>query len=1187
MKTPKKLDVFEIPLKGINLVESSAGTGKTYNIAGLYVRAVAEYGFTPQQILVVTFTKAATQELRERIGSKLKDALHVLTSDATTDDYFLNQFKSAYQGNSFAVSNLEKALKSFDLSQISTIHGFCQQALQEYIFESNNRFNIEYSNNINDLLTEAADDLWRSYMHSKSTEDEAHTLIQNYLFDSVKSPDNLKKILIQKTGKPYLSYSTAHSNNAFTDFANTWFALEKRVLNVLSIDEINHLLEFDGLKGGSYQPTRKQKMLDQFNQWIANQSIPFRKWEKDELTNIELLTPNGMKLNKNYSAPNHELLNAFEELLNFNLNEGIERIFIKLSVEFETLVSEKKNESRLGSFDDILIGMMEAVKRPAMKEKIRDAYPLALVDEFQDTDPIQLEIFKEIYSGFQDGGLFMIGDPKQSIYRFRGADIESYLSIRRSENVNIYQLGENFRSSASLVNAVNELFFSGENETMPGDIPFYPSAAHKKDDEFILPETFNPAAIQFAVPGASVEHVKNKEEGESYSIDFTASEIAHLLQAGADNTAKIRTGEQWRGVQPRDISVLVHSHRDADKIKRALLRKGIKSVTNSKLNVFQTNECGFIIDFVSLLKNPGYAPYLKNFLFSNYLGWPLSKIKELEENEQGFTEIMITLESLKFRFERFGFSSTFQSFLNLPLAFSDGKECTVEERILSLDQNERRYTNLIHLSELISQHERSHKTGAEGLVKWLLKEKESQVEENQIRLESDDNLVQILTIHTSKGLEFPIVFCPFLWNYLYKKGKSPFVYHSSSTDFMIDFSGLNESEATQAVRKEEIAEKVRLTYVALTRARYRCYIQLMPYTNYQKDSNHGPLSFILGSQEDKSAFKNGNGITPTLHIRKAEQLLEQHPELFNTAQTNPFYGVLNLNETSAELNQARKILRNDFSQPSWFVTSYSGLKKQRVETVSEFFDDRFPDVDTTTPEISNDFDIFNFPRGARSGVLMHALFENLSFPDFEKKAGKMIQDILLNEGIDSKFHHALFVMMQNTLSKKLPHSNAVLMEKGTETCMKEMEFYFPLKHADIDEITSIIDEKNPVSSSSIQAYMTGFIDLLFEHEGKYYILDYKSDFLGAHPSDYEPEKLRQAIFKSGYHYQYHIYSVAVYRALKRLLGADFDFDTHFGGCYYLYLRGIQHGEGAEGVFFAKPKLKVVEALDNYFRGMNA
>lgn len=1189
MKAPKPLQVFEVPLKGINLVESSAGTGKTYNIAGIYVRAVAEYGLMPQQIVVVTFTKAATQELRERIGAKLKEAYDILATNGSSSDHFLNQFKAKYQHDTDALQYLEKAIKNFDLAQISTIHGFCQQALQEYIFESNNRFDIDYSGNTDDLITDMIDDLWRTYMKDDASDSMKKSIMQRFLLDVVKTPDALKNTLIEKTGKPYLKYALEYSEGRLNELSEQWEMLEKDVIDAIDFEALDKFLASPNLNKSTYNASRKLKIVGMLTEWKTKGEITLKPLSKDDCKNIELVSTDGVALKSGNSIPELPMLNAMDDLVRFyeeSISFLCEHLLIKLSIEFEENLAKKKEDVGIGSFDDILIGMMQAVKRKPMRDKLREAYPLALVDEFQDTDPIQLEIFKEIYSGFPEGGLFMIGDPKQSIYRFRGADIESYLSIRKSDDVTIYQLGENFRSSHSLVEAINELFDAGEDESMPGNIPFYRSLAHKKDDEFILPDSFLPSPIQFLKTTPELDLVSNKEVGQAYAIQNLTSEIARLLKSGAEHEAKIVSGGIERGIQPRDICVLVQSHADAEKVKRALLNVGVKSVTNSKQNVFSSKESEFITEFVTLLKQPGYLPYLRTFLFSNFMGWPLSRINEMEQDEQVLSEFIQTIEALKNRYEQFGFASAFQAFLNLKIAYIGHEKHTVEERILSLDQNERRYTNLIHLSELISQNERKQKMGPEGLIKWLLKRKENHDEEYQIRLESDDNLVQIVTIHSSKGLEFPIVFCPFLWHHLpYKNKTNPFVYHANETDFLVDFSGITQDQAKPLVFAEEIAEKIRLAYVALTRAKYRCYIQLMPYSNSKTDSTSGALSYILSNQEDKKAFKSGDRLDATLHLSRAQILSEQFPELFHVTEVQPLDGMLKFNQTKEQLDDAKQISRTDLQEPSWFVTSYSGLKKQRVESIKEHHDDRAPEDSPETKEESINYDIFHFPKGARSGVLMHALFEDIDFPDFHQKAPAMIDDLLVKEGIDPQFSGALFGMMEQTLSKKLPHSDALLLEKGASACMKEMEFYFPLKKADIEAITAIIDGGRPTSTSNINAFMTGFIDLLFEHKGAYYILDYKSDFLGKHSIDYTPEKLREAISKSGYHYQYHIYSVAVFRALKRLLGETFDYNTHFGGCYYVYLRGIQKDEDANGIFFDKPSLDVIQSLDAYFGGV--
>ncbi len=1176
----KPFNLFDISFEGIKLVESSAGTGKTYNITGLYVRAIAERGYKPSEILVVTFTKAATQELKDRITHRLRDAIRTLEQPEPPEDDFLAKFHIAFKNDPKALENLKKAWQEIDLASIYTIHGFCQQALQEYIFESNSSFDIEYTGNDTEIKTKAADDIWRGEIHSLENAPEWRKVLIEYLMESIKEPDELKKRLSAASGKPFLTFISDTNETELGNSVHRFMRQFEQAKSKWNRDEVAKAIEVSGLTKRSYKASQVEKMLDDVEKMLNSSRCALNFTEYEEAAKLHSDYYNQKnRLKSGANPPEHPFLTELEKLFDFNTDELAESYLVLLAKQYHEKLNHIKEESRIRSFDDILTGMSTALKDERMLKAMRDSYPLALVDEFQDTDPVQLDIFDSIYNGFKAGGLFLIGDPKQSIYKFRGADIFSYLSVKNRDDVEKYTLEKNFRSAGTLVEGINELFKTNGNP-WPGGIDFFDAEANKDDSEFDDRESGSKAPIIFFTNGT--DEKANKGMHERVVCNQVASEIVRLLKKSKKGNICIIKDGKSAPLAAGDIAILVQTHYQAESIRKALIRRGVKSVTKSNKSVFQTEECDFLIHLLQVIANPGNLPLMRFLLFSGYVGCPLSQINALEENSDAYSELITTFSSLKNEFAYGGFLPLFTAFLRLQIAWADGKKCDVESRILSMDEAERRYANLMHLAELADEAGRSDRTDIEELRKWFIQMKqENSNEETEIRLESDDNLVHILTIHSSKGLEFPVVFCPFLWASTVKsKINPPLLYHDEQGKAVVNFTGTDHNGAHRRVMDEQKAELIRLTYVALTRAGYRCYINVQSYIPKTKaERGTSPLYFVLSGPDLKSTYATSEDVTPGAILDYATQLAETQPKKFTISNAEINHDTIADDEIPEVHGTALEYGRTDTTRPSWYITSYSGIKKSAMEMGDESLREESKiDPVSEVEEKSKGFDVKDFPKGAAAGVFMHKIFEEIVFSEFDEKGEKLIGRFLEEDGYDVRFSESLSKMTKHVLEMRLPHSNASLMNLEQKHLRKEMEFYFSLKRSEGDNIARIIRGGDVPKSGFNPGYMTGFIDLLFEHEGKFYILDYKSDTC----QDYSTDALKSMMRERGYDYQYHIYTLALVRMLKDFYGSCFDYEKMIGGAYYLYLRGIDPQTPGNGIFFDLPKERVVKKLDEYF-----
>lgn len=1184
-----RFDLFSAPMNGINLVEASAGTGKTFALTGLYIRLLAEKeDLDPSQILAVTFTKAATQELRDRISRRLRETVNALENpEPYRDDPFLGQAIAQWGGNPAIREKLVRALGEIDQAAVYTIHGFCQHAMQQFIFESNSPFNAEYTGDDDRFFTEAVDNIWRRELQRLEGAGDLYKPLHGFVVEKIGSPDALKNTLFAIKGKPYAKFAFGYRKDLLEEKLREFAGLLEKLIQTWDRNAIFDLLTDGSLNKRSYNVEKVRIKVDELDNLIRENNIPldlsvsFDFFEKFTTATLASAT------NKNQTTPHHPFFEASDRFASFEHLEIAEVWCIEMANLFRKEFADLKEAANIRSFDDILESMQQSLTSPEMLEKVRQAWLVALVDEFQDTDPIQLDVFKRIYMDWQaDKCLYLIGDPKQSIYRFRGADINSYMEAAKMRGVNKLGLGKNYRSSLGMVEAVNRLFgHVPENEVWPGGVKFDPAEAHRGNEGFSIDGDEHPQPLQFLV-NASPDPV-NKDTGQQRTNMGIADEISRLLGKGRLGECTINEGGSPRGLRAGDIAILVSAHAEADKIRKVLLRRGIKSVHKSGRSVFNTGEAAFMVDFIRVVGQPGDLAGLRYFLFSEYIGYTTNDLEELETDNTILAGLLETIQSIKDTFENSGFLAMANRFLRVFPARVNGKECTVPERVLRHEDGERMYSNILQISELINELEQRSQPGLEEIQKWIMQkiEQSENNDEAEIRLESDDDLVQIVTMHGCKGLEYPVVFCPSLWHRGVKKDKkAPHLFYDDG-EYQVDFCGIGE-RSLQKVWEEDLAEAIRLMYVAVTRARYRCYISYQTYNVMAQ--NAGPLHFAMFGKEPTLQHLEGDGRSGS------PGLLRENIEAFCAA--NPAHAALRSDvgieewekadfiEAKPPVGDARKLSRKGLERPDWFITSYSGLKSG-MGTDSIIHPDKKP-IEIFERLVDKEFSsIHGFPGGASAGVFMHRIFEDLDFENYRAEADEVIKSAMVRDGFDEMWHPVIKKMLSTVMEKKLPYSNIRLSDLTEGRHQKELEFYFPSEKTDGAAAFRIIRGEQAGPTVSTHGFMNGFIDLLFEHEGKFYILDFKSDMLGASTMDYQPGLLADAMETRGYDLQYHLYTVALQRMLKAKLGGAYDYDDHIGGSYYLFLRGMEVGEGLNGIYFHKPEKDVIDELDRFFGGI--
>lgn len=1199
----KTLKPFEISLSGINLIEASAGTGKTYNIASLYIRALTEQDIEVKGILVVTYTEAATKELRERLMKRLRQCVQALEGTEFEDDEFLRALPGHVTNNEQAISKLKKAIRSFDEAAIYTIHGFCYQALQEQAFESRAMFDAELIGDDKEVVRQAVDDYWRRWVHEIS-EDELRQPLLKYLMDKGYDPDSLTDELAGFVGKPYLNIQpenpeVSNIEERLKTLADLFETLKHEWEN--SREEIFKLL--DGGHLSYYRTDWLQGWMVQMHEWIDTDVPPIVRFDKfDKFTQSSINSSlKKSSADKEVAAPKHPFFEAAESyqkvsdsLKDFDISFKL-RLFRQL---LDTLDIRKEEDQQL-SYDDLLIRLRDALvdseRGGRLSAKIKKSYPIALVDEFQDTDPIQYEIFRTIYGKSDDNSsLFMIGDPKQSIYSFRGADIFAYLKAKKdAPEEQTFSLDRNFRSVPELLSAVNAIFSHHENPFILKDIPFHPVSPGKKDHQYKRLQIEGDIAIPIEIrrlDRSSDELPLNKGEAQERCAGDTALQIESLLRKSANGEAKI--GDE--SVKAADIAVLVRSHFQAGLVRSALRDIGIKSVQYSQESVFKSDEAEELQFVLKAIAEPVNEGFVKTALATKIMGYTATDLMRLEEDESTWVEKLEQFSKWHIAWQKEGFASMFRQMM---------KDESIPEQIINRSNGERKLTNLVHLSELLQQKEKGGKTGTRSLLQWLARkrnEEQKDLEEEQLRLESDENLVKVVTMHRSKGLEYPIVFCPFLWHGPeYSDKGNPIVYHDpeEQSKVYLDFGGKNDPERISKrflMAQENLAEGVRLAYVAVTRAEQKCVISWIQASK----TEYSPLGYLLLGREESfnvlehtlSPDRKYASLKPEKFEASIRELTGKESELFAiTSQVEPKQHNLLLSdkrdsELHARLFQRKSPLREGFSISSFSSLTYNRDEEYEVD-YDVFIDE--PGRDMEAGPSKTDSSIFTFPKGPKPGTAIHHIFEEIDFAD-PKNLSDVITNNLGRHDIDLDWKEVVSELVYRTIGKNLlvKGQQFKLSDLKQTDLVPELEFYFRTGKAALQELLQIIrpGQDTPLSATgfSEEGFMKGFIDLTFKHNNKYYILDYKSNYLGDTIADYNRSSLEVEMKKSMYDLQYHLYVLALHRYLNNVKTNEYTYQENFGGAFYLFLRGLNE-EGDEGIYFDRPDFEVVKALDTYLQ----
>ncbi|MGH8469041.1 MAG: exodeoxyribonuclease V subunit beta [Gammaproteobacteria bacterium] len=1170
------LKLMDLPLTATHAIEASAGTGKTHTIVSLYLRLLLEAGRGVDQILVLTYTKAATAELRRRIRERLLSSRAMLQQGGGDDPVVAACLAQGMDAKN-AARIVTGALRGSDDSAIYTIHGFCQRVLSDYAFEGCHSFESEILPETRDLLREVVQDFWRREFYAAPRGWLAYALGRS------PDPEVLTRWVESYIGRPYIKLAgQARPDDCAEEQARYQARLrEAQRLWSTARSEIEDLMiDSKALDRNKYRNSSVAVWLAQSERFFRFEpvalALPVRRFSAEAINA-------GIK--KGHSAPSHPFFAACDDLV--AQHACLEQCY---RLRFQTLLRDllgyverelEPRKRRLGvhSYDDLLTRLAQALASPngpALTEAVRNRYSAALIDEFQDTDPLQFQIFDKIY-GKSDLPVYYVGDPKQAIYRFRGADVFAYFQARaraRSRQT----LGTNWRSDAPLVQAVNALFSRNTSPFFNTEIVFHPvTCAAGKGSEPCLGDRGQAPMVVWFIERNETEKSISKERARWVAAQAVAAEIETLLDPAAD----LRLCD--RRLQGSDIAVLVRTHAEGELVRGCLRSRGIASVEQGAGDVFQSPEAADLEWVLRAVLEPHVLSYLKAALATELLGKTSVEVWDIDHNEGVWEDYLKRFQEYHRQWRDRGFMLAFRGLIE-----GEG----VNERLLSLPDGGRRLTNLLHLAELLQARALRYRPGREGLLRWYAARRRSDApgtEEELLRLESDEPLVKIVTVHKSKGLEYPIVFCPFLWDPRRRPDEANgILYHDPEESFrpVLDLGSENYAAASEFAARERYAESLRMVYVAVTRAKHRCYL----LWGAVKDAAYSPLAWLLHPPSPGASESDWHRHLESLSdaAMKGEiQALASASEGTILLGSPPIPARRAPAEASPNPRFAARVFSGTIPEP-WAMTSFSALMRGMPTEARDVDADTEPDPKPGLAAVPRT--IFHFPRGVTAGRCLHAVLEHLDFMAYRPEdLTALVRQSLEEHGIAPEWSEVLSGHLAQALRTPLDAEGRLRLDRiAPRQRINELEFHYPIVELRPEVLMDVIEPwdpeacQAPAGGEGTCGYMRGFIDLVFETEGRYYIVDYKSNWLGMNLEDYHATRLPAVISQAGYPLQYLLYTVAVHRYLRHRL-ASYDYHRHFGGVYYLFLRGMNARRGADyGIFYRRPERALVEALDRYF-----
>ena len=1207
MSAVHTLHAHSFPLRGSHLIEASAGTGKTWTIAALCVRLVLGHGsaetapvrpLLPQDVLVMTFTRAATRELSDRIRARLTEAAQVFRGSAPTDDAFLQQLRDEYpegEAREQAAYRLALAAQAMDDAAIHTIDAWCQRMLREHAFDSGSLFEEKLVGDEAALRLEAVQDYWRQQLYPMATPLVAQ--VQRVWRDVPALDQDMRALM----AVPLPDAAVGTLAQVF----GAALAEREAQLQVLKqgwVDKVDHLLGWIQAQLEHNKSSWDGRKLNVKNcaAWLgvlkawAQSADEAKALQKDMKAGWQRFTPQGlMACRKTDQAPVDlppesqayaDLQSALQAL-----PEPAHAARLHARTHVLLRMNELKRRGGLFGFADMLQRLDAALADPQsgerLAQRLRGQFPVAMIDEFQDTSPLQFRIFDRIYRTAEnrpDSALLLIGDPKQSIYGFRGADIHGYLNARRATAGRHHVLGTNFRSTQAVVDVVNRWFEMsndafGYQQANEDPLPFQPVNAQGR------PEIFQSRGQ--TVPAMALVHdatLRSPRDALTHLSALCAEQIVAWL---SDPQACFQGAPQGdRALQPKDIAVLVRTGKEAAAVRDALRVRGVASVyLSDRDSVFASDEAQDLCLWLRGVAEPKDMRRVRTAWGTRTMGQSLSELYALATQDELLDQRAEQMRELHQTWQNQGVLAMLRQSLHaLQLA----------GRWRAQPDGERRLTNVLHLAELL-QSASSQLDGEQALIRWLAQQIDEAQSDNTrgggaspeaqtVRLESDEDLVKLITIHASKGLEYPVVCLPFAHSHRVMQAHKTPVLQLEGAEGERHWSLQFDKEDTQLADRDRLREDLRLWYVALTRARHALWVGWSAVKRGSGQTcinHHSAAGHLLGGgqplesadwQAQLQALQTdaaGQALSVQLSLAPEEVPLTvwQRPSqatalrdaMVCTARIDKAWTIASFSRLTRDLSSQALV--------------HMGLHTSLHMASPRPADDEPPENAVVLPAPIAATGALapwhGFAKGPAAGNFLHDQLEWLAADRFEwgeKKAERLIYRCE-NAGYALQAD-GVVQWLTRVLAQPLRGPNAPLNALGA--LLPEMEFWLPAERLHAREVDALCQQhllpgvsRPQLPDAQLHGMLMGFADLVFEHEGRYWVLDYKSNHLGADDLAYTAQALDSAMAQHRYDVQAALYMLALHRLLRARLGEAYDPAQHLGGAVYLFLRGIDGPAG--------------------------
>jgi len=1158
---PQRIDIPCFPFTGAQVIEASAGTGKTWTLASLYLRLVLGEGPTgkplrPPDILVMTFTDAATQELRERIRQRLAEAQAWFSGRlATAPDDTLAALRAQRPEAGWAADArlLEAAGHWMDEAAIHTIHGWSHRMLRQHAFDSRSLFDQQRVEDPRSLLQEITREYWRRWIYAADPRGllgvdklpgDPDTLLARIAVPMARLDRDPASASAAPPPPPTALFATAarwyRQRRAADLTARALWREHCEAIEAALRDAMATVLD-----GGKYQARYREGFLRRMRAWCDGDDVDLKDLARFSLSRLRALTKQG----RTEPTDSFGAFAALDAVVEAGDPPVADPLLDHAAHEIRARLAARKQQTATFDFNDLLQRLFQALQAPdgRLARAIRRQYPVALVDEFQDTDPWQFGALERIYLDPhpEPAALVMIGDPKQAIYGFRGADLDTYMRARDGAQ-GIHTLSRNFRSTRPLVEAVNHVF--GTAPRPFGDLPYVAVETGRND----IAPLHDPAGRE--LPAMTVWYAPGTDKAtplrERFAEGF-ATRIVTLLAAS--------------DLEPKDIAVLVRTGDEARRVRESLRLRGLRSVyLSDRDSVYASDEAWDLWQLLRAVATPRVAASIRAALFTRSFGPPAERLAGLFDDEDAFERQLEDFARWQQLWQQRGVLAMLYAVLH---------EREVPASLLALEGGERRLTNLLHLGDLLQQASLGLQ-GEVALVRFLgeqLLEPATGNDAAQMRLETDAELVKVVTMHKSKGLQYPAVFVPFAFDFRMARKQD-----------------LDDSDA------HRIDEDIRLLYVAFTRAERALFVGAATRKDDLSATAAGDAKSALGRLLDRHQPDDLPGKLGAWDSFPSVQV-GLLPEATPTAVAE--------SPPPLAIRHAATPRRRHASR--WRSTSFSSLTRGLVHAAAPALplppdegDERFDDAQVdnpvaaaAAPPTAAPSRYAGFPAGAAYGDLLHGLLEvqlKAGWPLCQDPADAASLALLARRATALGLTSDAQAVLAGWLPAIARCPLGLSKDSGRDACLAdlppgqtwaEMGFVLTTQGVDATTLDRVVrshvlpgQPRDPLPPAALEGLLTGFLDLVFEHDGRYYVLDYKSNRL----PDYAPATLAGAILQHRYDLQYALYLLALHRLLRVRL-PDYDYDRHMGGAIYLFARGI--GSPGDGIYRDRPPRALVEALD--------